>query len=180
MSATTLALLRGINVGGRNKLPMPALRDLFTAAECRDVQTHIQSGNVLFRADPDTVAAVPDTITAQIAARFGYRVPVILRTVAQLDAVIQRNPFLAQGAAEDTLHVLFLAGQPEARTVAALDAHRSAPDEFAVREQEVYLYLPNGAARTTLTNGYFETKLATVSTGRNWRTATRLLALMRE
>lgn len=179
MSATHVALLRGINVGGKNKLPMSGLREMFAHAGCDDVRTYIQSGNVLFRAEPETVASLSGAITAQIAARFGYRVPVILRTVAQVDEAIRHNPFIAQGTAENTLHVLFLAGQPGAGRIAALDAHRSAPDAFAVRGQEVYLHLPNGAARTKLTNDYFDTKLATTSTGRNWRTVTTLLALMR-
>lgn len=178
MSATHLALLRGINVGGKNKLAMSDLRALFAVAGCREVQTYIQSGNVLFRADPNIVASLPGVISAQIAERFGYRVPVILRTAAQLGEVIRGNPFIAAGVGEETLHVVFLAGLPEARSVAALDPDRSPPDAFQVRGQEIYLRLPQGAARTKLTNAYFDSKLATVSTGRNWQTVTNLLAMM--
>ena len=179
MPATHLALLRGINVGGKHALPMRDLRELFVEAGCRDVRTYIQSGNVLFTADPDAVAPLPGLIAARIAERFGYRVPVVLRTAAELDEVVRGNPFLGEGAAEGTLHVLFLADLPEARRVAALDPDRSPPDAFVVRGREVYLRLPNGAARTKLTTDYFDATLATTSTGRNWRTVTTLAALMR-
>ncbi len=178
MSATYVALLRGINVGGKNKLPMNDLREMFTEAGCRDARAYIQSGNVIFRAEPDVAAPLPGVITAQIAERFGYRVPVLLRTAEQIGDVIRHNPFIAAGAAEETLHVLFLADRPSAASVDRLDPDRSPPDAFIVRGQEIYLRLPNGAGQTKLTNNYFDTRLATTSTGRNWRTVTTLLALM--
>lgn len=180
MSATHLALLRGINVGGKNKLPMSGLRDLFTEAGCEDVRTYIQSGNVIFRATPTIAAHLPGIITAGIAERFGYRVPVIVRTTKQLGAVIDDNPFLAEGAPEDTLHVLFLADKPAAHRTSTLDPDRSPPDTFIARGREIYLRLPNGAGQTKLTNAWFDTKLATVSTGRNWRTVTKLFAMMED
>lgn len=178
MSTTYLALLRGINVGGKNKLPMKDLRDLFLAAGCRDAQTYIQSGNVIFAADPDVIASLPAVMATGIAERFGYRTPIVLRTVAQLGDVVAHNPYIAAGADPETLHVLFLADRPQTQRVAALDPDRSPPDAFIVRGQEIYLQLPNGAARTKLTNGYFDAKLATISTGRNWRTVTTLFELM--
>ena len=178
MSATHLALLRGINVGGKNKLPMRDLRALFIAAGCNDVQTYIQSGNVIFRATAAIAARLPEIITAGIAERFGYRVPVIVRTAAQLGDVLRNNPFIADGAAEETLHVLFLADIPHAPSITTLDPDRSPPDTFIVRGQEIYLRLPNGVGQTKLTNAYFDTKLATISTGRNWRTVTKLFAML--
>jgi len=165
-------------VGGKNKLPMNELRELFVVAGCRDVHTYIQSGNVIFRADPAVVASLPDAMTAHIAERFGHRVPVIMRTAAQVADVIQHNPFVEEGADADTLHVFFLADLPHPRNVANLDPDRSSPDAFVVRGQEVYLRLPQGMARTKLTNAYFDAKLVTTSTARNWRTITALLALM--
>ncbi|MGI8687449.1 MAG: DUF1697 domain-containing protein [Thermomicrobiales bacterium] len=178
MSATYVALLRGINVGGKNKLPMKELLDLFVQAGCRDARAYIQSGNVIFQADTDSAASLPDVITARIAERFGYRVPVLVRTAEQIGDVIRHNPFIAAGAAEEALHVLFLANQPNAASVDSLDPDRSPPDAFIVRGQEIYLRLPNGAGRTKLTNTYFDAKLAMTSTGRNWRTVTTLFALM--
>jgi uncharacterized protein (DUF1697 family) len=178
MLATYLALLRGINVGGKNKLPMKDLLAMFVAAGCDDVRTYIQSGNVVFNAAPHVVATLPDIIAARIAEQCGYRVPVIVRTVDEVGDVIRHNPFIAQGMAEALLHVLFLADTPSTSRIDSLDPDRSPPDAFIARGQEVYLYLPNGAGRTKLTNAYFDTKLATVSTGRNWRTVTTLLAMM--
>lgn len=178
MPATHLALLRGINVGGKNKLPMNDLHDLFTEAGCEDVRTYIQSGNVIFHATPAIVARLSDTITTGITERFGYRVPVIVRTARQLGAVIDNNPFIAEGAPDNALHVLFLADKPTAHRISALDPARSRPDTFIVRGQEIYLRLPNGAGQKKLTNAWFDTKLATISTGRNWRTVTTLFAMM--
>jgi uncharacterized protein (DUF1697 family) len=178
MSDTYVALLRGINLGGKNKLPMKDLVDMFGTAGCRDVQSYIQSGNVIFKADSSFSATIAGIVTAQIAERFGYRVPVILRTTAQLGAVIHHNPFIAAGAALDALHVMFLADQPSALACEHLDPERSSPDAFKVLGREIYLHLPAGVAHTKLTNAYFDAKLATVSTGRNWRTVTTLFELM--
>ena len=176
-SATYLALLRGINVGGKNKLPMKDLVDLFVEAGCDDVRTYIQSGNVIFGAAPDLAARLPGLVAARIAERFGYRTPAVLLTADQLRDVVANNPFLAAGAVEDELHVMFLADRPDPRRIADLDPDRSPPDAFVVRDQEIYLRLPHGVARTRLTNYYFDAKLGTTSTGRNWRTVIKLLEL---
>jgi len=178
MSSSHLALMRGINVGGKNKLPMADLAAMFTAAGCQEVRTFIQSGNILFSATNPLAAKLPDLIAAQITKRFGYRTPVVLRTAAELKNVVRANPFLAQGLPEDNLHVLFLADRPTPAAVKTLDPNRSAPDQFIVRGREIYLHLPNGVARSRLTNDYFDTKLSTISTGRNWRTVTKLWELI--
>jgi uncharacterized protein (DUF1697 family) len=88
--------------------------------------------------------------------------------------VVRGNPFLKAGAAEELLHVSFLADRPSTDLVAALDSTRSAPDEFAVVGREIYMKLVTGAAKTKLTNAYFDSKLKTVSTMRNWRTVLKL------
>ena len=102
----------------------------------------------------------------------------ILRTAAQLRDVVLQNPFLKAGAAEENLHVMFLADLPSPPRLDKLDPDRSPPDRFIVRGQEVYMHLPQGVADTKLTNAYFDAKLATTSTGRNWRTVIKLLELM--
>jgi uncharacterized protein (DUF1697 family) len=175
-----LALLRGVNVGGKNKLPMKDLAAMFATAGCSDVQTFIQSGNVIFKATPRISAQIPISIAAQIAEAFGYKTPVMLRTTAELASVVLNNPFLKAGIAEDTLHVLFLADLPSPQGVESLDPRRSPPDEFVVRGKEVYVNCPQGVGKSKLTNAYFDSKLATICTGRNWRTVTTLLKLMED
>jgi uncharacterized protein (DUF1697 family) len=179
MSTTYLALLRGINVGGKNKLPMKDLVAIFVEAGCADVRSYIQSGNVLFRASPEHAATLPGRISEKVAKRFGHRPPVMLRTASQLEDVLRNNPFLEAGLGEETLHVVFLADLPGPESVACLDPQRSAPDRYIVRGQEIYLHLVRSAADTKLTNAYFDSKLATISTGRNWRTVSKLVELMR-
>ncbi len=174
---TYVALLRGVNVGGKNKLPMKDLVEMFVDAGCSNVRTYIQSGNVLFSAAPRLVAQVPATISAEIAKRFGFKTPIVLRTAEQLREVIRSNPFLKARAAEETLHVMFLGGTPKPSEIDRLDPARSAPDKFVVLGQEIYLHLPNGMGRTKLLNSYFDAKLATTSTARNWRTVLKLLEL---
>jgi uncharacterized protein (DUF1697 family) len=177
MAVTQLALLRGINVGGKNILPMRDLAGIFEDAGCANVRTFIQSGNVIFTASASVSTGLPGLVASRIEKRFGYRTPVVLRTAAQLRDVISNNPF---PRAEETLHVMFLADRPNAANIATLDPDRSPPDTFIVRAREIYLQLPNGAGKSKLTNLWFDSKLSTVSTMRNWRTATKLLAMMEE
>lgn len=172
--AKHVALLRGINVGGKNMLPMKELVGLFSAAGCGEVVTYIQSGNIVFCAEDKVVKQLDRVIAKQLEERFGLKVPVVLRTASELNAVIRGNPFLKAGAAEEMLHVSFLADRPGTDLVAGLDATRSAPDEFAVVGREIYMKLATGAAKTKLTNAYFDSKLKTVSTMRNWRTVLKL------
>lgn len=172
-----VALLRGINVGGKNLLPMKRLAELFIAAGCTEVKTYIQSGNVVFRnGDAELVA---EKVRAEIAANFGLTVPVVVRTAAEMAKVVTSNPFGKQGVDTDWMHVMFLANAPTKEMVAALDASRGVDgEEFVVHGREVYLHLPHGAARTKLTNAYFDSKLKTVGTQRNWRTVLVLAGML--
>jgi uncharacterized protein (DUF1697 family) len=156
---------------------MRDLSDIFVEAGCDNVRTFIQSGNVIFTADSRVLKGLADVVTAKISERFGHRVPVILRTAEQLREVVSKNPFTH---VEEMLHVMFLADRPGSKEVAGLDPNRSVPDAFAVLGQEIYLHLPNGGAKTKLTNAWFDSKLVTTSTVRNWRTVTKLLAIMEE
>jgi len=172
-----VALLRGINVGGKNRLPMPNLAEMFTSAGCEAVKTYIQSGNVVFKAGAGLAACIPGLVAEEITEDFGYQVPVVLRTLQELNDVVEGNPFLAKGIPAEKLHVVFLANAPESGRAAKLDSGRSPPDAFHLSGREVFLYCPNGIARTRLTNDYFDTTLETTSTMRNWRTVTRLVSM---
>lgn len=169
--------MRGINVGGKNKLPMATLAALFTGEGATDVSTFIQSGNVLFAAPAKLAATIGARIERQLDKQLGLRVPVVLRSARELADAAARNPFLRSGVDEDELHLMFLADKPAAKLAAALDASRSPGDELALVGRDLYLRLPNGAGRTKLTNAYVDKTLATVSTQRNWRTVLELCEL---
>jgi uncharacterized protein (DUF1697 family) len=174
---TYVALLRGINVGGKHKLPMKDLAELFSAVKCKDVRTYIQSGNVVFCAPPDLVRGLAAALEKKIEARFRFSVPVVIRSHDQLATVVRANPFLSRGASEKMLHVIFMADQPSTDAVSKLDPQRSPGDEFRVLGSEIFLYLPNGAGNSKLTNAYFDSKLSTIGTARNWTTVLKLLEM---
>ncbi len=173
-----VALLRGINVGGRNVLAMRDLADLFIDRGCGSVRTYIQSGNVIFRAEPGLARRIPEAISDELCARFDLTVPVVIRTADELVRIVEANPFAQAGREPRTLHVAFLRDAPNPSAVARLDDSRSSPDEFAVIGNEIYLHLPNGVARTKLTVKYFDATLETTSTIRNWRTVLKLRELV--
>ncbi len=177
MVATHVALLRGVNLGGSNRLSMKELAALFVEAGCREVVTYVQSGNVVFQASDMVAERIAAQITEAIAARFGLHVPIVTRTVTEMARVVQGNPFLREGADPAALHVIFLASAPSDAQAGSLDPHRSPPDRFALHGREIYLHCPNGLARTRLTNDYFDRRLGTISTTRNWRTVLKLLEL---
>ncbi len=176
MAASHVALLRGINVGAHNRLPMPELRAIFEDAGCRNVEHFIQSGNILFEAPAEIARTLSPRVEATIRERYGFETPVILRSRTQLKALVAANPFVSDHAGE--LYVTLLGDKPEAAAVAALDAKRSAPDRYQLIGREIYMDIVRGAADTRLSIAYFERSLKTTCTARNWRTISSLLELV--
>jgi uncharacterized protein (DUF1697 family) len=168
-----VALLRGINVGGKNLVPMKNLAALFEKAGARNVSTYIQSGNVVFSAAPALIKKLPALLEKAVTAEFGCRSPVVLRSHEELVKIEKAGPFAGEDHAR--LLVMFLQGDPT--NVDRLDAKRSPPDRFAVVGREIYLHCPNGYGRSKLTNDYFDRTLHTISTARNWRTLLKLIDL---
>ncbi len=169
----TLALLRGVNVGGARSLPMADLEHAFLAAGARAAASVIQSGNLIFEADDPEDAAV--RAGATIVADFGFRPAMILRSAASWRRMVDSNPFLAAGRPGDRLHVACLASAPPPTEAARLDRAAMAPDEFVLAGPDVYLWLPNGVAKANLANARLDKAFGTVSTLRNWRTVLKLL-----
>jgi len=165
-------------VGGKHKLPMKELIALFEAAGCAHVRTYIQSGNVVFDPPAASAAKLGEDVERRILQRFGYAVPVLLRSAEALRAVGRGNPFLAGGAEEVHLHVGFLADRPTPEAVASLDPSRSKSDSFHVVGTEVYLHTPGGMGRTKLTTDWFDRRLGTTMTVRNWRTVNKLVEMV--
>ena len=174
---TYAALLRGVNVGGRAKIPMRELTELFGSLGHEEVTTYIQSGNVVFRSASSKPARVVRGIEDAIAERFGLTVTVILRTPAELVSIAAANPFSEAEREPSKHHVLFLERQPEASAISGLDPNRSPGDLFSAAGREIYLRFPTGSGKTKLTLDWFERKLGVKGTARNWNTLLKLIAL---
>jgi uncharacterized protein (DUF1697 family) len=168
-----VALLRGVNVGGNNKLPMKSLTALCEAQGCTKVQTFIQSGNVVFRASAKIATALPSKLTSQIKDEFGFETTVILRTAAELRSIVAGKPDLD----EQFLHVIFLADEPNLTDVVKLNPVCAGAESFILRGREIYIYLPNGAGRSKMATYAFDKVLRTRGSMRNWRTVLSLSAL---
>ena len=172
-----VALLRGINVGGRNRIAMKALAAIFAASGGRDVRTYIQSGNVVFQAPRARANLVLAEAAERIADCLGNRIPLVAREAEEWVRIASAHPFGDATSDSKALHVGLLQHEPLPDEVARLDPERSPPDRLSVRGREVYLLLPCGMARTKFTNAYFDSALGTPCTFRNWRTV-RALAEM--
>jgi uncharacterized protein (DUF1697 family) len=173
-----VSLLRGVNLGSHNRIKMDALRALHESLGLRDVQTYVQSGNVIFRTKDRDLVRLRARIENGIERTFGFRPGVILRTTFDLRDVIARNPFAARDGIDPAkLLVTFLASEPapEARDkVLAIPAH---PEELRIHGRELYIYFPNGLARPKLSLARVEKTLQTSGTGRNWNTVRKLLEI---
>ncbi len=171
------AMLRAVNVAGKNKVAMAELRGVFEGLGHTGVTTYVQSGNVVFGARSRDEQRLRRAIEAAIAEHFGIDIVVMLRAADELRAVVRENPF--QGDDDDATHlvVMFCDAAPDAATVRGTDGAMHSPDRFAVVGREIYLHCPNGLGRSKLTNDFFERKLGVRTTGRNWRTINKLVEL---
>jgi uncharacterized protein (DUF1697 family) len=167
---TVVALLRGVNVGGR-KVPMAELRDVLEALGYGDVRTYIQSGNVVFSAKRPVAAS---SIERALEERFGMKIAVIIRTPGDLANAVERNPY--PDADTSKVRVGFLASAPRAAVVKTIDASGFLPEEFAAVGRELYLHLPNGLGRSKLPD-FVLRQLKVPATLRNWNTLTKLVEL---
>lgn len=170
-----VALLRGINVGGRHIVRMADLRAQCDNLGFSSVATYLQSGNVVFHTSTRSAAAVGRRLEEAIRSRFGFEVGVVIRTAKEIASAMEHNPFAREAANDPTrVHVAFLPARPEPARVRAIRAPESGADAFQVIGREIYLHYPDGAARTKLTNTLFERGLGMIATARNWRTVVAL------
>ncbi len=176
--AVVIAMLRGVNVGGHNRIKMDGLRTLCTRLKLRDACTYVQSGNVIFRTEERDLALLAKRLQNAIERDFAFRPDVVLRTAAELRGVIARNPFAKRSDIEpNKLLVTFLASDPgpEARQKAA--KMKTEPEELRMDRREVYIYFPNGMARPKMSWPAIERTLQTSGTGRNWNSVTKMLEI---
>jgi uncharacterized protein (DUF1697 family) len=176
--AVVISMLRGVNVSGHNQIRMEALRALYESLGLVDVQSHIQSGNVVFRSKRRDLALLAKRIGDGIEQGFGFRPVVILRTPSDLRDVIARNPFAARtGIDPSKLLVTFLFGDPDAEARDKVNSINVDPEELRIVGREMYVYYPNGMGRTRLPAARIEKTLKTSGTARNWNTVMKLLEI---
>jgi uncharacterized protein (DUF1697 family) len=168
-------MLRGINVGGNRKVGMQILRERYESIGFNDIQTYVQSGNVIFSSNANA-SKTRELIEKEIKRTFGFDVLVFIRTREELADLIENSPFKRKD--ETKLHVTFLFEKPANIPMNELNSARRGAEEFSISGREIYLFCPNGYGETKLSNNFFEKKLEVTATTRNWRTVNTLLSMM--
>lgn len=176
--STWVALLRGINVGGNNPLPMADLTAVLQGLGLSDVRTYIQSGNAVFRGPKAAGPALAERISEAIAARQGFRPDILVLSGEELEQAAAANPFPEAEAEPKALHLFFLAQAPLTPDLAALNGCKADSERFALRESVFYLHAPDGIGRSKLA-ARVERCLGVATTARNWRSVAKILDMAR-
>lgn len=173
-----VAMLRGINVSGQKKIKMADLRKYLEEAGFKEVETYIQSGNVVFESEEEDERKLELKVAAVIRNKYGFDVPTVVKRHKDFEYVLNNNPFLKdRGENPDFCYLTFLAETPEELKVEALDSDQYLPEEFIIDGKNIFLFLPKGAGRAKINNNFFEQKLKVKATTRNWRTVKVLLEM---
>jgi uncharacterized protein (DUF1697 family) len=172
--ARLIVLLRGVNLAARNRVAMPALRDALEESGFEEVSTYVQSGNVVLTSKA-SAKQVGSDVQRLIAGRFGLDVAVVVRTRAQLAAVVKRNPFGKVAKSPKLYQVTFLEKAPSAEVVRKLEAAAAGQEQVAHIGRELYAWHPDGVARSKLATLMSGKGLGVTGTARNWTTVTKLL-----
>ena len=173
-----VALLRGINVGGKNILPMKALRELLETLGCEDVATYIQSGNAVFRYAGNSVE-LPELISAEIESGFGFRPSIMVLTKDEFNAVAVANTFTVEVSEPKFLNVWFVQESVVKANTVRMNEIASGDEKFLLTDSAVYLYAPDGVGRSKLAAG-MEKCLGVQATARNWRTVGKIGEMISE
>ena len=169
-------MLRGINVSGHNKINMSELKLLYEELKFDNITTYIQSGNVIFSTDQTNFKILSQKIEQKIFEQYGFNIPVIIRSVSEMQAVISNNPFYnIKNFDSKKLYITFLSDIPSASNLETIKEYHYEPDSFVMKEKEVYVFCPNGYGKNKLTNIFFENKLKVTATTRNWRTVNEII-----
>ncbi|SHG22125.1 Uncharacterized conserved protein, DUF1697 family [Salegentibacter echinorum] len=169
-----IAILRGINVGGKRKILMADLKQMFQDLGFTDIKTYIQSGNVIFKANAEN-KELENKIESAIKDKFGFDVPVIVRTSKELIESIGRNPFYKPNADIKNLHLTFLKKEPGKENKQFTETYNYEPDKFIIDEKDVFVFCEGKYHQSKLTNNFFEKKLKVGATTRNWKTILKLV-----
>lgn len=175
---TYISLLRGINVNGQKLIKMDALRALYERVGFQDVQSYLQSGNVIFKAATQSPAQLAAKLMQAIQDCFGFEVPILVLEPLQLQGALKENPFSQKEHFDSKqLYFTFLYESASLDDFAAVVAKKSDTEELMFAGRQVYLYCPNGYGKTKLSNNFIENKLKVLATTRNWKTVDALYTL---
>ena len=175
---TYVALLRGINVSGKNSIRMPDLQSSFSGLGLEGVRTYLQSGNVVFRAGQSDVVTLAAAIEARITQDFGHVVPVLVMSAKDLDLVANSNPLWPKRGGEEKLfHCTFLFQPVSQNSFQTLKLPAAVGERAVLVGSAVLLHCPYGYGKTKLNNSFFERALGVPATTRNWRTVLALQEL---
>jgi len=173
-----IALLRGINVSGQKKIKMADLRKALQKLPFEDIETYIQSGNIVFKTAYTNVVEIEELIKKTILDSFGFDVPVLVKSSVELEEILQANPYTnPNDLAEKKIYYVLLKSAPKANAIPNLNQDDYPNELFDITSSCVYLNCKKGAGNAKLTNNIIEKKLAVSATTRNHRTMTKLLEI---
>lgn len=170
-----VAFLRGINVGGKNKIKMETLREVFSALGYKNVKTYINSGNVIFETAKTDDRKLALEIEHAIEKEFSLNIKVMTRTIKEIKSILENNPFEGQFENDKDLHVLFLSEELSEEKCVALLSNNNENEIFAVKNREIFCLLRKGVPDSLLGKDYIGKKLKVSATARNWRTVNKIL-----
>jgi uncharacterized protein (DUF1697 family) len=173
-----LCMLRGVNLGGHNRVKMDDLKALCKSLKLCEPQTYVQSGNVIFKTDQRDLAKLTKKLEAAIQKKFGFQSDVILRSTKELRDVVTRNPFAKRRDIHPgKLLVTFFSGDPGEEARKQVRAIKCDPEELFIEGREAYIYFPNGAGRSKLNWAVIPKTLKVQGTARNWNSVTKMLEI---
>lgn len=172
-----ICLLRGINVSGQKKIKMEDLRKLFESNGFENVQSYVQSGNVLFHSNLKDVNKITFGIQQTIENKYNFFVPALVKTPEDFKMVLNNNPFSGKKFDQKSLYVIFLFDNPEQDNLQKLSVIKNDEEDFRIIDDIIYIYCPNGYGRSKLNSNIFEKKLKVPATTRNWNTVNQLYKL---
>ncbi|MCT4646937.1 MAG: DUF1697 domain-containing protein [Carboxylicivirga sp.] len=175
-----IALLRGINIGGRRKIIMSDLRKLLQSQGFDNVQTYIQSGNIVFDCNQDNISSLADKIANAIQQEFGFEVPVLVRSTDDWNKMINSNPYyLQKDVPIEKLHVTMLKTPVPKEQIDACAASVAGNDVWHAHGQDIFICCHGPYHQTKLGNTFFEKKLKTEATTRTWKTVLKIAEMCR-
>jgi uncharacterized protein (DUF1697 family) len=173
-----ISMLRGVNIGPYNRCKMDSLRAVYESLGFQDVQTLLQSGNVVFRTKKKNLPKLASQIEEAVEKKLGFKTEALLRTTAELKDALARNPFATRKNIDPAKFlVLFIGSEPTADAREKVLAIKAEPEELKISGRELYIYYANGLARPKISWMQLVKTLKTSGTGRNWNTVTKLMEM---